>query len=182
MATMEPLIVQLADEPITQGFIRIIDTRTGGSVVTVIEFINPSNKVPGAGNTTYLRKQQEVWEARANLVEIDLTRAGRRSLVLPVEHIPPSHRRTYQVCVRRESRPLELAVYPLPLAEPLPKIAVPLREGDADVPLDLQDLIERCYRSGRYDDLDYGSGLEPPLSPEDEAWARELLRSSGRGK
>jgi hypothetical protein len=97
-----------------------------------------------------------------------------------VLRIPPSYRTTYQVCVRRASRPGELEVYPLPLAEPLPTIAVPLREGDRDVPLDLGALVEQCYLNGRYDDLDYRADLDPPLPPGEAAWVHELLRSMGK--
>jgi len=37
----------------------------------------------------------------------------------------------------------------VPLRQRLPAIRVPLRETDADVPLDLQALIEQVYRHGR---------------------------------
>src|SRR5262245_5387348 len=55
----EPLIISLADEPATQGFIEIIDIRSGGSVITVIEFLSPSNKRAGEARRKYLQKQQE---------------------------------------------------------------------------------------------------------------------------
>jgi hypothetical protein len=180
VATVEPLIVQLSDEPITQGYIRIIDTSTGNRVITVIEFISPTNKASGDGLNLYLKKQKEVREAGVNLVEIDLSRRGPRSAVLPLERIPPSHRTTYLACVRRGSRPLEIAVYPLPLTAALPTIAVPLRQNDGDAPLDLQALVDRCYATGRYDDLDYRVPPEPALPPEEATWADELLRSAGR--
>ena len=46
-------------------------------------------------------------------------------------------------------------IYPLPLAERLPAIRVPLRQSDADVSLDLQALIDQCYENGGYDTIDY---------------------------
>jgi hypothetical protein len=57
---------------------------------------------------------------------------------------------------------------------------VPLRQTDADVPLDLQTLIAQVYRHGRYDDIDYTVPPVPPLDPDDAAWANELLRSAGK--
>jgi hypothetical protein len=58
---------------------------------------------------------------------------------------------------------------------------VPLRQTDAEVPLDLQTLIEQCYRNGGYDDdLDYRHAPDPPLAADDESWADNLLRSQGR--
>jgi Protein of unknown function (DUF4058) len=66
------------------------------------------------------------------------------------------------------------------LRERLPVIRVPLRESDADVPLDLQALIAHVYRHGRYDDIDYAVPPVPPLDGTDAVWADELLRSAGK--
>jgi hypothetical protein len=162
-----------------QAFLEVLDVGSGGRVVTVIEFLCAANKVPGEGQTLYLQKRREPQDGAVNLVEIDLTRAGRRILTVPPERIPPSHRTTYQICVWRASKPRQIEVYPAPLAARLPTIAVPLRESDDDVPLELQVLIERCYSHGRYDDLDCGSPPSPPLTGADEAWSDELLRSAG---
>jgi len=176
----EPLVLHLADEPISQGYLEIIDVGSGDRVVTVIEFLSPSNKISGAGRDLYSEKQHEVLAARASLVEIDLTRAGRRVLSVPQERFPPSYRTTYQVCVRRGWKLPAAEIYPARLQGRLPVIRVPLRETDKDVLLDLQALIDQCYRNGRYDGLDYRKELDPPLDPEDAAWADELLRSQGR--
>lgn len=135
VATVDPLVVEIAEEPVTQGVIQVIDARSGHKVITVIEFLNPSNKLAGPGLDLYV-KQQEVLAAKANLVEVDLTRAGQRASVLPIYQIPPSHRATYLACVRRGYRPLRAEIYAPPLRDPLPTIAVPLREGENDAPLD----------------------------------------------
>ena len=58
--------------------------------------------------------------------------------------------------------------------------AIPLRPTDRDVPLDLQAIFEQCYRNGGYDDIDYRSEPDPPLSAEDAAWADALLRNQGK--
>lgn len=58
----------------------------------------------------------------------------------------------------------------------MPTIRVPLRERDEDVLLELQPLVDQCYRNGRYDTLDYSQATDPPLGPEDAAWAAALLR------
>jgi hypothetical protein len=72
-------------------------------------------------------------------------------------------------------------VYDVPLRKRLPVIRVPLREADATVPLDLQALIDDCYRNGDYDeDIDYQVDPEPPLDSEDARWADALLRKAGR--
>ncbi len=175
----EPLVVHVNDEPMSQGYIEIVDAGSGNRVVTVIELLSPSNKIPGDGQNLYLKKQREVRGAGASLVEIDLTRTGRRVLALPPERIPPSHRTTYQVCVSRGWKSEAIEVHRAPLGERLPRIGVPLREGDADVPLDLQTLVDQSYENGRYDDIDYSVPVEPPLDPTDAAWADALLRQKG---
>jgi hypothetical protein len=167
------------DEPISQGYLEIIDVGSGNRVVTVIEFVSPSNKIPGAGQDLYLEKQKEVLAARASLVEIDLTRDGHRELSVPQYRIPASHRTTYQVCVRRGWKLPGAEVYQAPLQKRLPAIRIPLRESDQDVPLDLQALIDQCYRNGRYDDINYRIPPIPSLDPEETAWADQLLRSQG---
>jgi Protein of unknown function (DUF4058) len=43
----EPLLVEAEPEPVTETFIEIIDRESSNRVVTVIEFLSPSNKSPG---------------------------------------------------------------------------------------------------------------------------------------
>ena len=40
--------------------------------------------------------------------------------------------------------------------------------------------IKEAYETGRYDRTDYRRPLDPPLSPEDAAWAADLLRKTNR--
>ena len=181
VAVAEPLVVHVPDEPVTESYIEIIDVGSGKRVVTVIEVLSLSNKIPGEGQELYLQKQQELKQGHVSLVEIDLLRAGKRMLMLPPHRIPLSYRTIYQVCVRRGWQPSAVEVYRVPLRERLPTIRIPLREADADVALDLQVLVDQCFRNGGYDDdIDYKAEPDPPLGPEDAIWADELLRSQGR--
>jgi hypothetical protein len=180
VAVAQPLIVSLEDEPVTETFIEIIDVGSGRHVVTVIEVLSLANKRPGAGQDQYLKKQGEVLAGHVSLVEIDLLRAGQWVLSVDPRRIRRPYRTPYRVVVRRGWKPLRAEVYAVPLRERLPAIAVPLRETDADVPLDLQALLERCYDNGGYaNDLDYETEPEPALPPEDAAWADALLREQG---
>jgi hypothetical protein len=116
-----------------------------------------------------------------SLVEIDLIRAGTRPLPVPVDDLPPPFRTSYQVWTRRGWELLKVEIYRVPLRERLPVIRIPLRQTDADVPLDLQALIEECYRNGKYeDDIDYQVDPYPPLDPSEARWADALLRKLGR--
>jgi hypothetical protein len=183
LAVAEPLIITLSDDPVTEGFIEIIDLGTGRQVVTLIEILSMSNKRRGPGQELFRQKQEEAWVARVSLVEIDLLRRGRRAFCIPAEVIPESHRTAYQVVVRRGWRPFSVEVYRAPLRERLPIIRVPLRETDEDVPLDLQAALIQAYANGGYDDdLDYDTEPDPRLKPADAKWADALLRSAGLRK
>jgi hypothetical protein len=179
-AVAEPLLIPL-DEPATEGFIEIREAGSGNRVITVVEVLSLSNKLPGEGQDKYLQKRREFKAAGVSLVEIDLLRTGKRLLPVPQSRLPASHRTTYQAWVSRGWQPLLVAVYRMPLRARLPVLSIPLRETDADVPLDLQALLEQCYRNGGYeDDLDYTLPPEPPLDPDDARWAAALLRRQGR--
>jgi hypothetical protein len=179
VAVAEPILVHIQREPAAQGYIEIVDAASGNRVVTVIEFVSPTNKLPGEGQTLYLKKQKEVLAAGASLVEIDLTRTGKRLLVGPTEHLHPSRRTTYMACVTRGWKSDVAELYPLSLAEPLPAIHIPLRQSDADATLELQPLIDQCYENGGYDDIDYRQPPVPPLDSASATWAEKWLRAQG---
>jgi hypothetical protein len=116
----------------------------------------------------------------ANLVEIDLNRFGVHTLAFPLAHLARQRRTGYMACVRRPTRPGKAEVYPMPLGERLPVVKIPLRPKDKDVPLDLQELVEKCYRNGAYEGtLDYSVDPDPPLLGADKEWAENHLRELG---
>ena len=49
LAVAEPLVYRLSNDPITEVYLQIIDVASQGRVVTGLEFLSPSNKVPGRG-------------------------------------------------------------------------------------------------------------------------------------
>jgi hypothetical protein len=183
VAVAEPMLVDTDPEQVTETFLEIIDRESGNRVVTVIEFLNPSNKSPGPNREQYRRKQREVCSSDANLVEIDLNRYGIHTLAFPLGHIKPRGRTGYMACVRRPTRRDKAEVYPMPLWQRLPVVKVPLRPGDADVPLDLQALVEQCYRNGAYEGtLNYAVDPDPPLLGAERDWADEHLYELGLRK
>lgn len=180
VAVAEPLLVKAEPDPVTETFIEIIDRESGNRVVTVIEFLSPTNKSPGRNRKQYLRKQRAIQRSRANLVEIDLNRFGTHTLAVPLAFIAESHRASYMTCVRRATKRDTAEVYPMFLWHRLPVIKIPLRPGDADVPLDLQALIEQCYSNGAYENaLNYAADPEPPLLDAEKEWADEHLLALG---
>jgi hypothetical protein len=179
VAIAEPLVVEVQHEPVTEGYIEILEVGSGHRVITVIEFVSLANKQPGAGRDLYLRKQRELVEGGVNSVEIDLLRSGQYVLSVPQDRIPPEYRTPYRICVRRVSRPLAYEVYRVAIEEPLPTIRIPLRKTDDDAILNLQSLVDQCYRNGGYDDLNYAADPTPPLDSQAAAWAARLLREKG---
>lgn len=178
-ATAEPLIVEYVADPVTEGFIEIVDAKTGNRLVSIIEVVSPSNKRPGEGQRAYLQKQEECRDGGVNIVEIDLLRGGRRVSVAQEAIIPPAYRTPYRVSVWRAARPRAVELYRVPLREKLPAIKIPLRPTDTDVPLELQPLVNEAYRNGTYEDTDYRGDPVPPLETDDAAWADALLREKG---
>jgi hypothetical protein len=180
VAVAEPMIVDTEHEPVVEPFIEIIDRESGNRVVTVVEFLSPANKSPGRNRKQYQRKQREIYSSSANLVEIDLNRYSIHTLAFPLAHVKRRGRAGYMTCVRRVAMHDKAEVYPMFLWNRLPVVKVPLRPGDADVPLDLQALVDQCYRNGAYEGtLDYSVDPDPPLLGAERDWADEHLHELG---
>jgi hypothetical protein len=177
VAISEPVVVHFETETATETFLQILETHPKQRLITVLEILSPTNKIPGEGQNQYRQKQIELRQASVSLVEIDLLRTGKRVLSLPAARVPRKVRATYQMCVRRGWKPHDYEIYAASLRQRLPLMRVPLREKDEDARLDLQALVDLAYRKGRYySTLDYHQPPEPPLDDVDRAWARSLLR------
>jgi len=168
----EPIRVVLDDE--IERWLEIRDAT--GRLITVLELLSPTNKLESADRDRYLRKRRSFISGGANLVEIDLVRQGAWVFPRGIRNVLERAGACYGVCVVRAAHPGEHEVYPIRLRERLPAIRVPLRPTDADVVVELQPLIDQCHERGRYHLLNYRLGLNPPLTPEDAAWADKLLR------
>jgi hypothetical protein len=178
-ALVEPVVFELDEVEITEGYIEVGEA-DGGKAVTVIEFLSPSNKRSGTGQEQYLAKQAEVLGSDTSLVELDLVRTGQRVLALSADDIPIEHRHAYLACVSPGWNRRRRELYPMPLRQRLPLLPIPLRQQEPRVPLDLQALVDHAYAAGRYHKLDYGVALDPPLSPEDAAWAAACVEATGK--
>lgn len=174
-ATVEPFMVRYYEGPELDRFLQIIDSKNGNRVVTAIEVLSPWNKSAGRLNKQYRKKLNDYARAGVSVVEIDLLRSSRRRLPIGQEDVPPERRTPYVVCVRQSWDLSQWAIYPVALRVPLPRIPIPLREGEAEVAIELQPLIDRAYAAGGHDDIDYSVPPEPPLKGDDAAWASQLL-------
>jgi hypothetical protein len=180
IAVAEPVIVPVDLETVTEQYLQIIDTASGNRVVTIIEFLSPSNKEPGSNRTQYLAKRKQIYDSDASMVEIDLVRAGDHVLEAPRDTAAPGANPPYMGCVRRAWVRDKLEVYSFSLRHKLPAIRIPLRESDDDLPLDLQALINQCYVNGAYDGtINYLDNPLPTLTRSDALWADEMLAKKG---
>jgi hypothetical protein len=151
-------------------YVEIRDTKNR-RLVTHLEMLSPTNK-RGAGRRKYLRKRQRLLNSSAHLMEIDLLREGRR---VPMRKPLPSA--PYFVFLSREQKRPITDVWPISLREPLPKVPVPLLEGDPDVVLDLQLAFTNVYDAVGYNLLiDYTKPPTVALPPEEAAWAAEIIK------
>ena len=180
VAIAEPCVVVLPSELRTERHIEIIDRNSGNRVVTAIELLSPANKCKGPGRDAYIRKQIEYIDGGVNLVEIDLIRQGSFVVAIPDVLVPGHCRTPYIICIRRANRQSEAELIRVPLQESLPNVAIPLRPTDADIVLQLQPLLDDCYRQGRYGSLDYTRSLIPELDSNDKTWADALLLQRSR--
>ncbi len=175
-----PLIITLPPAEQREAFVEIVHA-AGDEVVTVIEVLSPANKTPGEGRDLYLRKQRDLLQSQAHLVEIDLLSIGPHTVACPETGIglPPATRR-YLICVHRASVRFQYELYPVSLQQHLPHVRTPLRAPDADAVLDLPMIFTQCYDNGGYGDLiDYGRPPSAGLSAEEAAWTDGLLKGKG---
>lgn len=117
--------------------------------MTAIVLRSPSSRIPAGRRELSLRKQHEYLHSGVNLVKVDLQHSGDHTLAVAREKQRTGQRTPCLICVRRAAYPWQAEVYPATSRDPLPTIRIPLPPSDADVTLNLQSLITRCYDRGR---------------------------------
>ena len=164
---VEPKVVTLPmTEPVEIPYL-VIRRRDNEETVTVIELLSPTNKSSRDGRVEYLAKRNLLLRSRAHLVEIDLLRGGER---LPT--VEPHPAGDYFTIVSRVERRPRADVYAWTLDHPLPRIPIPLTDGDPDVTLDLQAVFTTTYDRAGYDyALHYERPVDPTLETNQLQWA-----------
>jgi len=163
-----PLVAELPmPNEVTERYLEVREVTTR-EVITVIELLSPSNKRPSAGRTEYETKRLKVLASFTHLVEIDLIRSGT-PLPMRLRQGSPGD---YRIVVSRAGHRPRADVYAFTLRDPIPDFPVPLLKGDPEPLVPLNQLLHDLYDRAGYDlAIDYGQPLDPPLSPEDAAWA-----------
>lgn len=146
-----------------------------GQVVTVLEVLSPTNKLPGEGRNHYERKRMAVLDSLTHLVEIDLLRAGPAMPMLGDDQ--GAH---YRILISREWQRPRADLLPFTVRQPIPDFPLPLQRGEEELLVPLNALLHELYDRAGYDlRINYRREPEPPLGKEDAAWADVLLREQG---
>jgi len=142
-------------------------------VVTVIELLSPTNKRKGTeGRDQYLDKIHALLRTSVSLVEIDLLRGGERPAV---SDPPPGD--YFAMVSKPKPRPLA-EVYGWSLADPLPRILIPLSIEDPDVLLDLQAAFNLVYDRAGYDyAINYKHRVIPSLRETEQTMITKVVES-----
>jgi len=168
------VVLDVEELEIHEARIEILDLYNEMRLVALIELVSPTNKVRGPGRKSYVKKQNETLARDCHLVEIDLLRRGRHVLSIPEWRVQTVKPYDYLVCINRWPERHRFRLYPCRLRERLPRIRVPLADADQDVPLDIQEALEKAYYEGRYMwRVRYEEPCVPPLKRGDQKWANE---------
>jgi hypothetical protein len=153
-----------------ESFLEVRD-RQNRELITVVEVLSPTNKRPGDHRGQYLTKRSGLLRSPVHFVEIDLLRGGPP---LPPEDRPGG---PYSVVVSRAGMRPQADFWPFGLRDPLPTVPIPLKASDGDATLDLRAILNRVYDESGYAYFLYDHEPDPPLTGEEERWARSLIPS-----
>jgi hypothetical protein len=168
-------------DPIEEPYLEIRSDR-GKRLVTAVEVISVTNKRAGReGRESYQQKQEEYSLAGVNLVEIDLLRRGPHVSAVPLARL---RRRVgafdYHISVLLAGKPQTYHAAGIRLTDRLPAIGIPLDVGASPVTIDLQPMLDTAYDRSRYTELfSYREPPDPPLTPDQQAWAAGILKEKG---
>ncbi|MEG5140867.1 MULTISPECIES: DUF4058 family protein [unclassified Microcoleus] len=160
--------------PRREGYLEIRERETK-ELITVIEILSPTNKRAGKGRKIYEEKREEILGSRTNLVEIDLLQRGQKMPI--IENIDSQ----YRILVCPENHRPFADLYAFNVQNPMPAFPLPLRSGDTEPTINLQELFTQIYDIASYDlKIDYRNWeVIPPLSEADTIWTDAWLRDRG---
>lgn len=166
--------------------VEVCESRRGYALVTLLEIVPTSSWTCCGDRDGFEERLRRPPEDDANLIVIDLLRSQCNATGLSAASPTTRHTTTvcdgqYRLAVRRGgSSAAETTFRSFGLTAPLPRVAVPLRDGAPDVTLDLQSAFDDAYDGGPYDRgaVDYA---EPPgveLDDDERAWVRDRLAAA----
>ncbi|MBO0347760.1 DUF4058 family protein [Phormidium pseudopriestleyi FRX01] len=157
-----------------EAYLEVREMATG-EVVTAIEVLSPANKRRGKGREMYEEKRSRILASRTHLVEIDLLRGGELMPVLGNDM--EAH---YRILVSRGDRRPHADLYLFNLPDAIPTFPLPLRSGDTEPIIDLNQLLNQLYERAGYDFvIDYSTEPIPALAESEAVWVDARLREQG---
>ena len=167
----QTVTVPLAEE-VRDRYLEIREAATG-TVITAVELLSPTNKRPGEGRDTYLRKRQQVLSSATHLVEIDLLRNGAP---LPLQNVAhPTH---YRILISRSERRPQAQRYSFNWPDPSPVFPLPLNVGANEPLISLKPLLDTLYDRAGYA-LRLNLETPPPgTTAEEQTWIRQILTTA----
>jgi hypothetical protein len=112
-----------------------------------------------------------------HLLEIDLLRRGKPTVVAPIEKLAERGIWDYLVCLSRGNDRDHCQVWAITVRQKLPRVLVPLAGDDPDVILDLQAVFNQAYDASYFNlQVKYSKAPTVPLSRADAKWSKALLR------
>ena len=155
---------------VNETFVEVREVGTD-RLVTVVEVLSPATKGDAEGRRSYEASRRKILESATNFVEIDLLRDGES-----MEAVGETVRTDYSILVRRGGPRPRSTLTTFGVRAAIPTFPLPLREGEDDVPVDLNAILHALYERAHYDlRLDYARPAVPPLSDADAAWSRGLV-------
>jgi hypothetical protein len=174
--TEQPLFTSVVREEHHEDFIEIRQ-RSDGRLITLLDFVSPTNKTTEAGKQAYLEKRREGRGQGANLVEVDLVLQGQPMLEYSREGLPDWD---YAVTVTRATQPDRFEIYTAVLQKRLPRFSMPLASDERNTMVDLQTILTRTYEQAGFGaKVDYRRNPEIHLDDEDLSWVNEVLKQHG---
>lgn len=166
----EPRKVQVPmPEEVTERYLEVRSTQSN-ALITVIEILSPKNKRSKEERAAYESKRQKILGSSTHLVEIDLLRQGEPMPVVG------SIERGYQILVSRADRRPEADLYLFDLKDSIPSVPMPLRAGEPEPIIHLQQLVNQVYERARFDlAIDYAQPVKPALSTDEIAWVKSVI-------
>lgn len=127
----------------------------------MIELLSPSNKLED--HLRYKHKCLRILGSMTHFVEIDLLRAGWPMLMYG--DVPQSH---YRIVVNRTHERPRPQVFLFNLPDPIPDVPIPLRPGESESRLALNQILHDLYDRAGYDLFVHYDQSPPPPLAEDE--------------
>lgn len=141
-------------------------------VITAIELLSPKNKRSGEGRIAYEKKRRAILGSATNLVELDLLRGGKPMAILGMRE-----KTAYRILISRSHTRPAADLYNVSLQQQLPNFPIPLKPGDPEPIVPLQEVFNGVCDRARYPSrIDYRQPIPPPaLSETDLQWSEMLL-------